>query len=126
MFERFIKLNTCISKALRVMDSTENIFDDEWKLLNDIYEVLWNIDFALKILCREDTTILKADMLMKILYKKLSETTHVNAISGELLKCLMDSSRRQKYIVALLSYLTNPSSTQDQPTEYSHFHPDKH
>ena len=84
--------------ALRVIGSTENIFDNEWKLLNDLYEALQNIGFAFKILCGEDTTILKADMLMKILYKKLSESRHVSPISGELLRCLMDtySSRRQK------------------------------
>ena len=36
MIERFQKLKNCISKALRVIASTENVFEEEWAMLNNL------------------------------------------------------------------------------------------
>ena len=108
MIERFLKLKNCISKALRVIASTENAFEEEWAMLNNLVEVLRPLEIVLKLASSEDATLLKADMLMKVCLNKLSNKDNPPAVSMK--ECLIDRylSRRHKDVVSLLRYLTNP------------------
>ena len=47
--ERFRKLKNCISKALRVIASTENVFEEERAMLNNLVEVLRPLEIVLKL-----------------------------------------------------------------------------
>ena len=49
MIERFLKLKNCISKALRVIASTENVFEEEWAMLNNLVEVLRPLEIVWKL-----------------------------------------------------------------------------
>ena len=49
MIERFLKLKNCISKDLRVIASTENVFEEEWAMLNNLVEVLSPLRIVLKL-----------------------------------------------------------------------------
>ncbi len=80
MVELFLKLKNCISKALRVIQSTENVFEEDWILLKDLFDTLHPVKFVLKILCSEDTTLLKVEMLMEIVHKKLATKENPLAI----------------------------------------------
>ena len=108
MIERFLKLKNGISKALRVIASTENVFEEEWAMLNNQVEVLCPLKIVLKLASSEDATLLKADMRMKVCLNKLSNKDNPLAISMK--ECLIDRylSRRHKDVVSLLRYLTNP------------------
>ena len=108
MIERFLKLKNCISKAMRVIASTENVFEEEWAMLNNLVEVLRPLEIVLKFASSEDATLLKADMLIKVSLNKLSNKDSPLAVSMK--ECLIDRnlSRRQKDVVSLLRYLTNP------------------
>ena len=108
MIERFLKLKNCISKALRVIASTENVFEEEWAMLNNLVEVLRPLEIVLKLASSEDATLLKADMLMKVCFNKLSNKDNPLAVFTK--ECLIDRylSRRHKDVVSLLRYLTNP------------------
>ena len=107
MIERFLKIKNCISKALRVITSTENVFEEEWAMLNNLVEVLRPLEIVLKLASSEDATLLKADMLMKVFLNKLSNKDNPLAVSMK--ECLIDRylSRRHKDVVSL-RYLTNP------------------
>ena len=49
MIERFLKHKNCIYKALRVIASTENVFEKEWAMLNNLVEVLRPLKIVLKL-----------------------------------------------------------------------------
>lgn len=117
MIERFLQLRNCIPKALRVLASTENVFEEEWNLLDNLAESLRPLEFVLKILCSEDATLLKADMLMKLCLKKLDNKK--NSIAANLKECLIKrySSRRQKEVISLLRYLTNPEDFKNESSD---------
>ena len=108
MIERFIKLKNCISKALRVIASTENVFEEEWAMLNNLVEVLCPLEIVLKLASSEDATLLKADILMKVCLNKLSNKDNPLAVSMK--ECLIDRylSRRHEDVASLLRYITNP------------------
>ena len=108
MIERFLKLKNCISKALRVIASTENVFEEEWAMLNNLVEVLRPLEIVLKPASSENATLLKADMLMKVCLNKLSNKDNPLAVSMKeyLIDCYL--SRRHKDVVSLLRYFTNP------------------
>ena len=49
MIELFLRLKNCISKALRVIASTENVFEEEWAMLNNLVEVICPLEIVLKL-----------------------------------------------------------------------------
>ena len=81
MIERFLKLKNCIYKALRVIASTDNVFEEEWAMLNNLVEVLRPLEIVLKLASSKDITLLKADMLMKVCLNKLSNKDNPLAVS---------------------------------------------
>ena len=102
MIERFLKLKNCISKALRVIASTDNVFEEEWAMLKNLVEVLRPVEIVLELASSEDVTLLKADMLMKVCLNELSNKDNPLAVSMK--ECLIDRylSRRHKDVVSLL------------------------
>ena len=91
MIERFLKLKNCISKALRVIASKENVFEEEWAMLNNLVEVLRPLEIVLKVASSEDATLLKADILMKVCLNKLSNNNNkYNPLAVSMKECLID------------------------------------
>lgn len=70
MLARFIKLKTCLTKALLDLKLSINFSQDEWNTLDELHAILDIIKTIVESLCRRDASLLNADIAIKYALKK--------------------------------------------------------
>jgi hypothetical protein len=69
MIERLLKLKTCIKKTLADIGTNDFYDKENFKILEDVLEVLRPTELATKELSQEDSTVLTSEGLFKFLFK---------------------------------------------------------
>lgn len=105
--ERFLKLKTCIAKALIDIKSNILFTEDDWTLMEQLYEILDIIRIVLEALCRRDATLLTADVAVTFGLKKLSAVS--TNIGKKMFTCLKKRCSKRRLIeTSVLKYLQCP------------------
>ena len=71
MLERFLKLKSCVLKALIDLDTNSELNKNDFNQLNEIVNALLLIQSTVEILCRRDINLVKADAVFEVLLKHL-------------------------------------------------------
>ncbi|XP_028164241.1 uncharacterized protein LOC114355542 [Ostrinia furnacalis] len=109
MLERFLKLKSCIQKALIDVKSDISFSDTEIACLQNLHTCLDMIKSTVEVLCRRNSTILTADTALKFLVKSLENQY---SVTGEKLANSLKrriKERRLYKVVGALQYLQNPN-----------------
>lgn len=109
MLERFLKLKSCVQKALIDVKSAITFSDIEMLCLENLHTCLDMIKTTVEVLCRRDATILTADTAFKFLIKSLDSQDTISAkqLANSLKTRIKE--RRLYTVVGALQYLHNPN-----------------
>jgi hAT family C-terminal dimerisation region len=102
---RFLKLKSCVNKALEELGATENFSDENTNVLAEVDHVLGPLMLAITELSKENANLITAEGTLLFVFQKLKKVNSPLAI--ELLKTLeMEiDKRRNKEIISLLLFL---------------------
>jgi hypothetical protein len=77
IFKRFYRLLISIRKRLIHINSSIQFSETEIKLLEEVIEALQPVKTAVEVICREDATLLTADITFKFMLYELSEQKNI-------------------------------------------------
>lgn len=106
MIGRFLKLKSCILKALLDLKSNMTFTEKEFQDLHDIHHSLDVIKITVMSLCRRDSNLLTADAALQFMLNKLDRQS--NQLSGRLATSLRKRIKERRTSVSgILQYLHN-------------------
>ena len=106
MVGRFLKLKSCVFKALLDLKSNVKFTDEEIQDLYDIHYSLDVIKTTVMSLCRWDSNLLKAEAALRFMLEKLDLQS--NHLSGKLATTLRKRIKeRRTNVFGVLQYLHN-------------------
>lgn len=108
MVERFLKLKSCVRKALIDIRSSISFSEDEIAVLENLQSSLDVIKTTVEVLCRSDATLLTADTALKLMIKTLSSREDSIAKKFTLALKQRIVQRRLHSLTGTLLYLHNP------------------
>lgn len=104
MLEKFLKLKNCIKKALIDIESRESLEDSDFSHIKDVVESLQPFKLAVDALCRRDSTLLSADIVLGFCLKTINnQKSNIGSDLYESLKIRI--SQRRTQLSSLMQYL---------------------
>ena len=114
MIERFVRIQKAVRLALLEMGSDIVISDDEIEALKQLIQILEPARYAVDALCRRDATLLTAERINGVVFKRLEKVIKEhpqNILAAEFYESLKNriESRRNDTVIHLMEYLKDSS-----------------
>lgn len=117
MLGRFLKVESCIKKALKDLNSSELISDDMISQIKKLHSTFKPIKLAVEALGATDANLLSAEGIFKFLFDALKiQCESDDDIHSQIANAVMEriSERRNLDLVSLIKYLNNYKSLKEE------------
>ena len=109
MIERFLKIKDCVNNALKTLNLTNHIIDEQGiRSLKNLLNILKPIKLAVEALSRRDTNLIMSEGIFKFLLETLKENK--SNIAERMLSAIIlrIKERRNENLISLIQFLQNP------------------
>ncbi len=76
MLERFVKLNNSIKKTMIDLREDYPVLDTDIEKIERLIRILKPVEGAVEALCRRETNLIKADVIILFMLKKVKQEVH--------------------------------------------------